>query len=65
MLELAQEYSGDLLDIMKKYENSNKKVLGQLTSWGEFITSRVMQYIWVKKISKHRRYGYQETQNFT
>jgi hypothetical protein len=32
MLELAQEYGRDLLDIIKSEENINKKAIGQLTS---------------------------------
>jgi hypothetical protein len=30
-----------LLDIIKSEENINKKAIGQLTSWGEYVTARV------------------------
>jgi hypothetical protein len=40
MLELAQEYGGDLLDFMKKYRKLQKKGLPQHISRGT-----VMEYI--------------------
>jgi hypothetical protein len=66
MLELVQEYGGDLLDFMKKYGKQQKKRF-----WSADLLRKFMDGIGHPAhrgqifFSKYGVYGYQKTQNFT